>query len=109
MAVTSEVLESVATDGITESECRIAKGSLRGGLVLGLEDSGSRMSRLGRSELNYGKHRTIEHTLRQIDQVTVEQVNAVARRLLGQRFGAAVLGPYATKRSLPQQLRAMVG
>jgi predicted Zn-dependent peptidase len=108
MAVTSEVLESVATDGITESECRIAKGSLRGGLVLGLEDSGSRMSRLGRSELNYGKHRTIEHTLRQIDQVTVEQVNAVARRLLGQRFGAAVLGPYATKRSLPQQLRAMV-
>jgi predicted Zn-dependent peptidase len=109
MAVTSEVLDSVATDGITESECRIAKGSLRGGLVLGLEDSGSRMSRLGRSELNYGKHRTIEHTLRQIDQVTVEQVNAVARRLLGQRFGAAVLGPYATKRSLPQQLRAMVG
>jgi predicted Zn-dependent peptidase len=108
MAVTSEVLDSVTADGITESECRIATGSLRGGLVLGLEDSGSRMSRLGRSELNYGKHRTIEHTLRQIDQVTVEQVNAVARRLLGQRFGAAVLGPYATKRSLPQQLRAMV-
>jgi len=109
MAVTSGVLQSVARDGITESECRIAKGSLRGGLVLGLEDSGSRMSRLGRSELNYGKHRTIEHTLQQIDQVTVEEVNAVGRRLLGQRYGAAVLGPYAAKRSLPQQLRAMVG
>ncbi len=68
MAVTSDVLESVARDGITESECRIAKGSLRGGLVLGLEDSSSRMSRLGRSELNYGKHRSIEHTLRQIDR-----------------------------------------
>jgi predicted Zn-dependent peptidase len=108
MQVTSEVLQSVARDGITESECRIAKGSLRGGLVLGLEDSGSRMSRLGRSELNYGKHRTIEHTLRQIDQVTVEEVNAVAHRLLTQRYGVAVLGPYASKRSLPQQLRAMV-
>ena len=40
MKVTTAVLESVARDGITENECRIAKGSLRGGLVLGLEDSG---------------------------------------------------------------------
>ncbi|MCQ4363478.1 insulinase family protein [Mycobacterium gordonae] len=108
MKVTTEVLESVARDGITEDECRIAKGSLRGGLVLGLEDSGSRMSRIGRSELNYGAHRSIEHTLRQIEQVTVDEVNAVARRLLTKRFGAAVLGPYTAKRSLPQQLRAMV-
>ncbi len=108
MQVTSEVLESVARDGITDAECRIAKGSLRGGLVLGLEDSSSRMSRLGRSELNYGRHRTIEHTLQQIDEVTVEEVNGVARKLLNQRYGAAVLGPYASKRSLPQQLRAMV-
>jgi predicted Zn-dependent peptidase len=37
--VTTDVLETVARDGITEAECRIAKGSLRGGLVLGLEDS----------------------------------------------------------------------
>jgi predicted Zn-dependent peptidase len=108
MKVTTAVLESVARDGITENECRIAKGSLRGGLVLGLEDSGSRMSRIGRSELNYGAHRTIEHTLRQIEQVTLDQVNAVARRLLSKPYGAAVLGPYSAKRSLPQQLRAMV-
>ena len=33
--VTTDVLETVARDGITEGECRIAKGSLRGGLVLG--------------------------------------------------------------------------
>ena len=52
--VSADVLAEVARDGITESECRIAKGSLRGGLVLGLEDSGSRMHRIGRSELNYG-------------------------------------------------------
>ena len=108
MRVTGEVLESVARDGITEAECRIAKGSLRGGLVLGLEDSGSRMSRLGRNELNYGAQRTIEDTLRRIDAVTVDEVNAVARRLLSQRYGGAVVGPYASKRSLPQQLRAMV-
>ena len=108
MKVTGEVLDSVARDGITEQECRIAKGSLRGGLVLGLEDSSSRMSRLGRNELNYGAQHTIEHTLRKIGEVTVDEVNALARRLLSQRYGGAVLGPYTSKRSLPQQLRAMV-
>ena len=106
--VTTEVLESVARDGITEAECRIAKGSLRGGLVLGLEDSGSRMNRIGRSELNYGEHRSIERTLQQLDEVTVDEVNAVARRLLNRPYGVAVLGPHHSKRSLPQQLRGIV-
>ncbi len=106
--VTCDVLESVARDGITEAECRIAKGSLRGGLVLGLEDSSSRMNRIGRSELNYGEHRSIEQTLHELDQVTVDEVNAVARRLLTKPYGVAVVGPHHSKRSLPQRLRAIV-
>jgi predicted Zn-dependent peptidase len=107
--VTTEVLETVARDGITESECRIAKGSMRGGLVLGLEDSGSRMNRIGRSELNYGEHRSIAHTLNKIDAVTLDEVNAVAHQLLSRPFGAAVLGPHRSKRSLPQPLRHIAG
>ncbi|HET9877203.1 MAG TPA: pitrilysin family protein [Mycobacterium sp.] len=107
--VTAGVLDSVARDGITEAECRIAKGSLRGGLVLGLEDSGSRMHRLGRSELNYGEHRSITRTLRDLDAVTVGEVNAVARRLLHGPYGGAVLGPYRSKASLPRRLRSMAG
>ncbi len=105
--VTTAVLEDVARDGITESECRIAKGSLRGGLVLGLEDSGSRMHRIGRSELNYGKHRSIDHTLEQIGGVTLDQVNAVARQLLTRPYGAAVLGPHRSKASLPKPLQSV--
>jgi predicted Zn-dependent peptidase len=107
--VTTEILEQVARDGITEAECRIAKGSLRGGLVLGLEDSGSRMNRIGRSELNYGEHHSIAQTLARIDAVTLEDVNAVAQQLLNRSFGAAVLGPYRSKRSLPRQLKAIAG
>ena len=105
--VTTDVLEEVARDGITEDECRIAKGALRGGLVLGLEDSGSRMHRLGRSELNYGKHRSIPETLAQIDAVTLDEVNAIARQLLSRPYGAAGLGPHRSKRSLPRPLRAL--
>ncbi|WP_197380987.1 M16 family metallopeptidase [Mycolicibacterium mengxianglii] len=107
ITVTTDVLDAVARDGITENECRIAKGSLRGGMVLGLEDSASRMHRIGRSELNYGQHRSLSHTLEQIDAVTLEEVNAVARNLLTRQFGGAVLGQNATKRSLPQRLRRL--
>lgn len=107
MTITSDVLGDVARDGITEDECRIAKGSLRGGLVLGLEDSASRMHRIGRSELNYGEHRSLSQALTEIDGVTLDEVNAVARDLLNRPFGAAVLGPYRTKRQLPKQLRQL--
>lgn len=67
------------------------------------------MHRMGRSELNYGEHRTIEHTLAQIDAVTLDEVNAVARQLLTRDYGAAVLGPHSSKKSLPQRLRAIAG
>jgi predicted Zn-dependent peptidase len=65
------------------------------------------MNRIGRSELNYGEHRSIARTLAQIDAVTLDEVNAVARRLLARPFGAAVLGPYRSKRQLPQHLRSL--
>lgn len=107
--VTTDVLAEVARDGITAEECRIAKGSLRGGLVLGLEDSASRMNRIGRSELNYGEHRTIADTLAHIEEVTLEDVNAVARELLTRPFGAAVLGPVRSKRALPRPLHTIAG
>ena len=107
--LTAGVLETVARDGITDAECRIAKGSLRGGLLLGLEDSAARMNRLGRTELNYGRYRTLASTLRGIERVRVEDVNAVAAKVLTGRFGAAVLGPHRSKRSLPHRLRAIAG
>lgn len=107
--VTTDVLDAVARDGITEAECRIAKGALRGGLVLGLEDSGSRMNRIGRNELDFGEHRSVSTSLERIDAVTLDEVNAVARQLLTQPFGAAVLGPHRSKKSLPKPLRALAG
>lgn len=107
--LTTEVLETVARDGITESEWRIAKGSMRGGLVLGLEDSASRMNRLGRSELNYGQYRSIGDVLAHIDRVSLDEVNAVARRVLSGSYGGAVLGPQRSKRSLPAPLRKISG
>ncbi|GGG07720.1 peptidase M16 [Rhodococcoides trifolii] len=103
-----EVLATVAADGITDAECARAKGSMRGGLVLGLEDSGSRMNRIGRSELNYGNHRSVSETLARIDQVTNDEVRDVARTLLARPMAAAVVGPYKNARQLPASVKTAV-
>ncbi|MEU0544202.1 pitrilysin family protein [Nocardia sp. NPDC005978] len=103
-----DVLEDVAVNGITDAECARAKGSLRGGLVLGLEDSGSRMNRIGRSELSYGNHRSVSETLARIDEVTTGEVSRIAAKLLSRPFGAAVAGPYRRNRDLPAVVRRLV-
>lgn len=102
------VLEEIAEHGVTDAECARAKGSLRGGLVLGLEDSGSRMNRIGRSELSYGNHRSVSETLSRIDAVTTEEVAAIASTLLSRPFAASVTGPYRRTRDLPAAVRHLV-
>lgn len=104
-AVIREVLAEVAAHGLTDAEVARGRGQLRGGLVLGLEDSASRMSRIGKSELNFGQYLSVEQTLERIDAVTGEQVADVAAELLRRPLTTAVVGPYADARELPENLR----
>ncbi|NGP06196.1 insulinase family protein [Rhodococcus sp. 14C212] len=107
-ALVREVLADVAENGVTEAECARAKGSLRGALVLGLEDTGARMNRIGRSELSYGTHWSVTETLERISSVSAAEVRAVAGELLHRPFAAAVAGPYRRPRDLPASVRVLV-
>ena len=86
-------LAKVAQSGITAEELARGKGMLRGGLVLGLEDSGSRMSRLGKAELVHDELLSIDEVIRRIDAVTVEEVREVAALVFGRPEILAVVGP----------------
>jgi predicted Zn-dependent peptidase len=87
-------LARAAADGLTPEEVTRARGQLKGGLVLGLEDTGSRMSRLGKSELSYGEYLPVREVLARLDAVDEEQVRGVAADLLTREFCLAVVGPY---------------
>jgi predicted Zn-dependent peptidase len=86
-------LAKVAAEGLTEEEVERGKGQLKGGLVLGLEDSGSRMSRLGKAELVHDELLTIDEVVARIEAVTAEDVAALARELFTQPELLAVVGP----------------
>lgn len=105
VAVVRDVLAGVAADGLTEAEVARAQGSLRGGLVLGCEDTASRMNRLGRAELEHGRQRSLAESLARIDAVTPDEVAALAAELLARPLTAAVVGPYDDADDLPGPLR----
>jgi predicted Zn-dependent peptidase len=98
----------VARDGLSDAEVARGKGQLRGGLVLGLEDTSSRMSRIGKGELNYGDYLSVEQTLARIDGVTAADVATLAKDLLRRPVAAAVVGPYAHADDLPSQVHEVI-
>ena len=75
---------AVAEHGIDEEELLRGKGQMRGGLVLGLEDPGSRMSRLGKSALVYDELMGVGEVLERISAVTLDDVLEVAQLLAAQ-------------------------
>ncbi len=98
LALCREQLDDVVHQGITDEELDRGKGQMRGGLVLGLEDSGSRMSRIGKAELVYGELLSVEELLARIDAVTPDDIREVARVVLGGSPSLAVIGPFAADR-----------
>jgi predicted Zn-dependent peptidase len=82
-------LEKIAVHGITADELHRAKGNMKGSLALSMEDTNSRMIRLGRHELTGVTHLTLDETVAAIEGVTVEAVHEVAA---GTFTGPKVLG-----------------
>ena len=58
-----------------------ARQQLKGSIVLGLESTSSRMQRLGRVELTYGRDVPVEEVVAEIDAVSAEDVRSVAEAL----------------------------
>ena len=98
-------LAKVAADGLTDEELERGKGQIKGGLVLGLEDTGSRMTRIGKAELVHGELLSIDELLDRIDAVT-------ARRRRRARPGALHRSPSCSRswgpRSPDAQRLAMI-
>ncbi|GAA1912682.1 pitrilysin family protein [Nocardioides lentus] len=86
-------LAAAARDGLEAVEVRRGQGQLRGATVLGLEDPGSRMYRLGRAELSGEPILGVDEVLAAIAAVTPEQVAELAAEVLTGPEVLALVGP----------------
>lgn len=87
-------LDDVARHGLTPDEIRRGKGQVRGATVLGQEDTGSRMSRIAKSELLHEPLLAVDDVLRRVDAVGSDDIRAIAQDLLEGPRTLAVIGPF---------------
>ncbi|MEV4332527.1 pitrilysin family protein [Streptomyces sp. NPDC049597] len=99
LKICRDELDRVAAEGLSDEEIGRAIGQLAGSTVLGLEDTGALMNRIGKSELCWGSQMSVDEMLARISAVTPDEVRAVAGDILGQRPSLSVIGPLKDKQA----------
>ncbi len=90
-----ETAAGLAADGVTDREWEVAVGYIEGASLLGLEDSGSVMARLGNHVSAKGEVIPLETQLAKLRAVTPDDVHRVAKRLLSAEPAICGVGPLA--------------
>ncbi len=101
-----EVLADVAENGMSFEEIERAKGAVRGSLVLSQEDSGSRMSRIGKNEIVYGQVMGFDDILKAISRVNPTDVREIAGEYLTKSPTLALVGPFKNEAKFEKVLRS---
>jgi len=78
---TLKVLGDLCRDGLGHDELEVARENLLGGTILSLESPSSRMGRLARNELYFGRQRPVRESIEGIQKVTEKALIEAARSL----------------------------
>jgi predicted Zn-dependent peptidase len=89
-----EVLGNVMCSGLSDEEVERAKGQVVGSLVLGQEDTGLRMIRIGKSELVYGEITSMDEILASVRAVDQRAISDLAHEIFTVQPTLAIVGPY---------------
>jgi predicted Zn-dependent peptidase len=74
-------LKELKNKGISQQELVKSKEQIKGSLLLGLESSSSRMSRIGKMEVTLGKFVTLDEVVAKIDKVTLQDINQMVEQM----------------------------
>ena len=86
-------LRRLKDDIVPADELKRAKDQIKANMVLGLESSSSRMSNLARQQMYYGRFFTAEEIIGEVDRVSAEDVQRLARSLfVPERLALTLLG-----------------
>lgn len=85
-------LTRLGRDGVTSDELGRAFGQLSGASALALEDSDTRMSRLGRAEITLGEYMDLDESLRRLALVTADDVMEIAADLASRPLSLTAVG-----------------
>ncbi|MCE5203811.1 MAG: pitrilysin family protein [Coriobacteriales bacterium] len=90
-----EQADALAADGVTAEELTRAKESFKGQLVLSLESTRNRMTRLGKSEVTQSELLSTDELVARVDAVTADDVHVLAARLFSQPQVLTMIAPFS--------------
>lgn len=85
------ILQNLIKNGVTTKELQNSKEQLKGNLMLSLESTNSRMSRIGKNELLLHRHLNLDEIIERIEAVTREDVHQLAIRLFQHKHSVALV------------------
>jgi len=97
-------MKKLAGDSLRPKELRSAKEQLKGNLLLSMESTDSRMTRLAKNEIYFNRFVGMEEVIEGIEKVSVEEVSTLAREIFRpDALSLTVLGP-VTEKAIPRDL-----
>ena len=66
---------------VADAELKRVKDQMKSNIVLGMESSGSRMNNLARQQMYYGRFIAVDEIVQEIDRITPDDVQRLAREL----------------------------
>jgi predicted Zn-dependent peptidase len=87
-------IRKLYTEGVTEEEVESARQQIKSSLILGMENSATRMGRLAECEIFFGDYIPVDDVLARLNAVTPEDVRLAAEKYLKDRpVSLASIGP----------------
>jgi predicted Zn-dependent peptidase len=83
---------------LTDREMQLARELVKGNLLLGLESTDNRMSKLATNEIYFGRHVSYDEIVRRVDAVRREEIRSLAERMFdASTMSLAALGNVSEK------------
>jgi predicted Zn-dependent peptidase len=94
-------MERIAEGGVTPDELDRVRQAAKGHLVLGMESTRMRMTRLGRNDVTGGEILSADELMERFDSVTMDDIKRVSADVLSRQKVLAVIGPFTKERLEP--------
>ena len=88
-------VDRLVNDGATADELDRVRESIKGHMILGLESTRSRMTRLGKVEVTGGELLSLDDIIERLDSITLDDLHRVAQQILTTDRTLAVIAPFA--------------
>ncbi|MDI6751924.1 MAG: pitrilysin family protein [bacterium] len=98
ISLVTKEFKKIKNELVDEKELSKVKEQLKGGLLLALENTAHRMSRLAKQEAYFERFFSTDEIIRMIDTVTANEIMGLANRLfLSETLCCATIGPISSE------------